>query len=262
LKQIVTITSNLSTNDHILGCVKAQLYSTINNVAVVDVAHNNGVRKQLSSIQNLEFAFPYYPKGTVHLLLLFPSKTEYQDIIFFHFHEQWFVGFNDGLLFKIFGEQSSIQFYTYNIENYPKNELEFYILFTSIAHKICTFTPIEQFAFKTKSISKGVFKNTYIDNNELIGYISYFDTYGNAVSNISETVFKEFVGDKKFKILTKSKLKAISQIHSFYNEVSNGSVIVKFNSAQLLEFAINQDSFEQLLGSTVGDRILIQVSES
>ena len=101
---------------------------------------------------------------------------------------------------------------------------------------------------------------TFVEHQFLKGRVMFIDTYQNAITNISQQVFNEFVADKPFKILYWRK-NFIDHISPNYYEGKEGDEIAVFNENGLLEICMNRAKGAQLLGLKPGSMIMVEKIE-
>jgi hypothetical protein len=94
--------------------------------------------------------------------------------------------------------------------------------------------------------------------NDLIkGNFIYFDSFGNAITNIEKTLFDNTVKGRPFEILfTNYK---ISSISNSYLDVRDGEVLAIFNASNQLEIAMNQGNARDLCGIRPNNSITINI---
>ena len=66
--QIVTLTTDWGYSDYYIGVVKGRLYSTIEDVNVVDITHNIRKYDLLAAAFVVKNACLEYPEGTIHII--------------------------------------------------------------------------------------------------------------------------------------------------------------------------------------------------
>ena len=70
----------------------------------------------------------------------------------------------------------------------------------------------------------------------------YIDDYGNVITNISRTAFKEFGKGRPFEIQLRTSRMSIRKVSEHYEDVQVGKEVAVFNYAGLLEIAMNNHS--------------------
>lgn len=102
--------------------------------------------------------------------------------------------------------------------------------------------------------------------DRIIGKIVYIDSYGNAISNISKESFakgyvmwhSKYQSEPNFKIYVGGPHLVMGMIYDNYTDVEFGADVALFNSAGLLEFAINKGNFSTVEGVEVNCEIMIK----
>ena len=100
------------------------------------------------------------------------------------------------------------------------------------------------------------------NGQSLAGEVIYIDRFGNIVTNIDKSLFKQKKGDQNF-IIHLPRGKKVKQLHQTYSDVNESEVVILFNSSNLLEVAINRadknaiSGASTLLGIKEGDQIII-----
>lgn len=112
---------------------------------------------------------------------------------------------------------------------------------------------------------KNAFSPMAISEPNLIkGHVWHIDGYGNAITNIHQSLFERFGKDVPFILYFKKKDYFIDVISGAYNEVPQGEKVAIFNENGFLEIAINRGAnrstggAEQLFGLHRGDMIRVE----
>jgi hypothetical protein len=100
-----------------------------------------------------------------------------------------------------------------------------------------------------------------IENAAITGSVIYIDSYFNAITNVSKDLFEKVGQGRKFEIFVQSQHNRIDRLSKTYNEVDSGELLGLFNSAGLLEIAINNGYAAQLLNLINGSSIRIKFYE-
>jgi len=96
------------------------------------------------------------------------------------------------------------------------------------------------------------------DEAVIVGSVIYIDSYQNVITNISKELFDKVGRNRRFEILVQSNHYRINKINLTYNETSNGELLAIFNSAQLLEIAINKGNIAELLNLSINSNVRIK----
>jgi S-adenosylmethionine hydrolase len=88
--------------------------------------------------------------------------------------------------------------------------------------------------------------------------VIYIDNYENAVTNVSEAFFREHVRSKAFNISFLTQRHSINKISRSYRDANAGEMLALFNTAGMLEIAINSGKAKSLLGLDVDAHVRIE----
>ena len=105
----------------------------------------------------------------------------------------------------------------------------------------------------------GLHPNINKEQNLIVGQVIYIDNYGNVVSNISKSLFKEIGGDRPFEIRA-GRFKT-RKLFTHYSDVVNysipkenrqfdGSDIALFNTSNFLEIALYRSDLISVGGAS------------
>ncbi|MEM1215546.1 MAG: SAM hydroxide adenosyltransferase, partial [Bacteroidota bacterium] len=93
--------------------------------------------------------------------------------------------------------------------------------------------------------------------NLIRGTVVYVDRFDNVILNIDRDLFQRVGGGRPFQLFFK-RHSPITQLSTHFHEVGIGEILCRFNSANLLEIAINMDKAATLLGLKVEDTVQIE----
>ncbi len=97
-----------------------------------------------------------------------------------------------------------------------------------------------------------------IQEQSLTGHIIYLDSYGNAITNISNQLFNEVGQGRKFEILLVHSQYRITSINTAYLETEPGEILGLFNSLGLLELAQVHGNLAELWALETGTTIKVK----
>jgi len=86
--------------------------------------------------------------------------------------------------------------------------------------------------------------------------VVYVDNFDNVILNIHQELFENIGNSRDFELFFK-RHSPIKKLSTYYHEVPIGEILCRFNSARLLEIAINMDKAATLLGLKVEDTVQV-----
>ena len=228
---IVTITSDLGINNHIISLIKGSLLHIDPMPVIVDISH------EINSFDIIHAAFIVaqswraFPIGTIHIIVVNDLPEAHLDWLIMEREGHIFVMQNNGLCSLIFTDEHAIV-YTLPVFGDP-----FFILPTLLRK----FQPISA-------------------ENRIRGCVLYIDSFDNVITNISKDLFESVCNSRPFKIKMRSHL-PLTEIYRNYSDAPLGEILCLFNSANLLEIAINMGKASTLFGLNPGEIIHIEFEE-
>ena len=262
---IITLTSDYGTKDFFISAVKGAILSELNDTNIIDISHEVTPFHIAEGAYIVKNAYKNFPKKTVHIIAIDTEKQKNKKHIAAHIDDHYFITSDSGILSLMFPQTKAHEIVEINISGEYETELfPTKDIFVKAACHILRGGKLNIIGLQL--ISYRSFKTPLpveINNNKsLVGEIIYIDRYGNLITNIEKDFFKQKKGERNF-IIHLPRGKEITHIHSTYNDVTEGAVLMLFNSSKLLEIAINradknvESGASTLLGIKEGDQIIV-----
>lgn len=243
---IITLTSDWGIKSHYSGIIKGCILSQTPEATIVDITHDIppfNIEQASFIIKN---TYKYYPKGTIHILAINATASIETPHLAILYHGHYFIGADNGIFSLIFNDvpEKIIDIEIFQESDYftfPERDI-----FVGAACHLAKGKPIEELGSVKNSINKKLLFEPVVDSNTIKGIVIYIDAYENAITNISEKLFKKIGKGRPFKILF--GVERISKIHKSYGDLPQIEKIAVFNSLGLVEIAINMANASSLLG--------------
>ncbi len=242
---LITFTTDLGTRDYYLAAIKGAIITHCEGyVPMVDVTHSVksfDIREAAISLRN---SYRYFPEGTIHVVHV-NSTDGGGKLLLAVVEGHYFITFDNGFLSLAFGKTPH-ETYQINEELLEGHSLLYEKAIGRVVNLLLTEYRPADFAQLTTETKSFRLLQPITSRGNIKGIITYIDNYGNAVSNITQQMFQEFIGDRSFTVtLNVGFTKTIS---THYDEVEEGDLVCLFNTAGLLEIAINKGQAKNLLG--------------
>ena len=260
---IITLTTDLGITDHYVGSVKASILRQLADVKIVDITHHVppfNIRHAAFVLRN---CYKDFPQGTIHIVGVDAESKLDAPHIAIYANNHYFIGAENGI-FSLILDVKPDKIVELNITQDSDN-LTFPTkdVFVNAACHIARGGTLEVIGTSksTFSVERSGFKATF-DNNFIRGSIIHVDSYGNAITNIKEDLFKQVAKGRKFTIhLGNRGHYAINKIHKKYTDVLSGEALALFISTGQLEIAMNEGSASSLMGLNLNDIIRIEFDD-
>jgi S-adenosylmethionine hydrolase len=256
---IITLTSDWGLKDYYAGAVKGAILKLLPDARIVDISHQIPAFDLSQAAFIIRNSYPNFPDGTIHILAVnTEAAVDTPHTLVFH-RGHYFIGADNGIFSLLFDETPGqiieidvIQDSDYFI--FPTRDV-----FVKVACHIASGKPIESLGFpKDKVLTKMAFQPV-IQSDLVKGKVIYIDNYENVFINISESLFRSVVKNRKFAITFRSLSYRITEISKSYKDVSQGDMLALFSTSGYLEIAIREGNAGSLLGLKMDQLVTVEV---
>ncbi len=261
LMPVITLTSDWGLHDHYLAAVKGKILATQPGIQIIDLNHSIEPFNLAQAAFILRNAYRQFPAGTVHMVCVNAEITAEQECIAMHSEGHFFVAADNGLPGLLFDDEQKVEYARVNAGNDWQHAFPELEVFVPAACTLAETGQIEKVGGKTAKVNLQVPFRPAIDEAVITGSVIYIDSYQNAITNISRSLFDRIGKGRKFEIFIKSNHYRLSRLNDTYRETPVGELLALFNSAGLLEIAINNGNAASLLGLENGSVIRIKFHE-
>ena len=257
---IITLTTDLGTVDHYVSAVKATILRQLDNANIVDISHDIPSFNIIHAAFVLKNVYQEFPSGSIHIIGVNAETNEDNSHLAVYANGHYFVGTDNGIFSLLLDlKPDKIVEITTTIdsdnENFPVKDV-----FAKAACHIARGGTLEIIGTEIKQFSKEFAKLEALhDKNSIRGSIIHIDHYGNAITNISQRLFKDVAKGRDFTINLGSKEHySLNTIKRKYNEVQAGDAVALFISTDFLTISINNGSASSLMGLHINDTVRIE----
>ncbi|WP_372643906.1 S-adenosyl-l-methionine hydroxide adenosyltransferase family protein [Ancylomarina sp.] len=245
---VITICSDWNGRDYYLGALKGRLLSLCEGAQIVDLSRDIESYNISQAAFIVKNAYHYYPEGSIHIITVNSETSSEQPYVVVHNKGHYFIGTDNGMFNLIFRDQPDEirHLKVGNKENHLLNFPELSVFALAAAH-LYNNGKLSNLGKKAKSLYNMVPIRALIQKDTMIGKVIYIDSYSNAIVNISKDRFYSTLEGRDFEILVQSNQHLITKISPHYNDVPEGDILAIFNSAGMLEIAMNKGELSKLL---------------
>ena len=237
--KIITLTTDFGLRDYSVAAVKGTLYSKCPNATIVDISHFISPFNILETFYILQNSYMHFPKGSIY-----------------------FIGADNGI-FQLLSENCpNVVLYKFDTQPHTPLFSTLYS-FTSVAEQIYKGIPFDHIGTPIEKCNPMSYFKPEVSTDEIFihGMIIYIDHYGNAVSNISRSLFEEIRKGRKFEVIF--NFYSFKKIYNSYSEMNgDGNMMILFNELNLLQCSIYKSDTRSVGGasSLLGINCLDKVS--
>lgn len=264
---VITLTSDMGYRDHYVASVKGSLLKQFPEARIIDVSHHIKPFDIVEASFVLKHAYPDFPAGSIHIIGVSPERNESTEHLIVSADGHYFIGADNGI-FSLLFDRKPDEIVELDIKQ-DRDELTFPTrdLFAKAAAHLARGGTPEVIGRRRQEVKEADLVRPVIEQNVIKGSVIYVDSYGNAITNISRTLFKEIGRGRDFEIQFKKSSFTITRIAQLYSDVHEGERLAIFSSSGLLEIAVNRGApgngggASQLFGIKVNDLIRIEFDD-
>jgi len=257
---IITLTTDFGLKDPYVAEMKAVILSISPNTAIVDITHQIEKFNIRMGAYVLAAASPYFPKGTIHVVVVDPGVGTQRKAILIQTKQGYFIGPDNGVL-TLAAKNQGIE-HVYKITNpklmLPKISNTFHgrDIFAPAAAHLAKGTPPSEFGPEIHKIVTPKFAKITKRKNMLTGEVIHIDGFGNIITNFREKQL-ESMGTKATVNLKLKDIRLKLNLCKAYAEVEAQKPLAIIGSHNFLEISINQGNAAETFKTKVGDKVTL-----
>ncbi|HZU29556.1 MAG TPA: SAM-dependent chlorinase/fluorinase [Candidatus Angelobacter sp.] len=265
-QRMVTLTTDFGLTEHYVGAMKGVIYSINPGVQLVDITNAVQSFDILDGAIAISQAYSYFPKDTVHVVVVDPGVGGPRRPILASIGQYFFVAPDNGVLSLVYEREERVTVRHITSEHY------FHHPISNTFHGRDIFAPVAAY------LSKGVDSNKF--GEEITDYVRFLapkpkatapnfwkglvlktDKFGNLITNFSAKDVPQILNGSAngFK-LTVGKAE-VTKLHSNYGEGAQGELFAILGSAGFLEISANKGAASRLAGADKGSEVTITLAE-
>jgi S-adenosylmethionine hydrolase len=280
---VITLLTDFGNADAFVGTMKGVMLRISPSAQLVDLSHLIPPQDVRQAAFILMTAVPFFPDGTVHLVVVDPGVGSVRRPIAVQTPTAFYIAPDNGVLSYVLVEAESFQARELTNPRYrlPDVSTTFHgrDIFSPAAGHLAAGAPFESLGPELESIELLELPRMEIHSNRIEGEVLRVDHFGNIRTSIqrfsrteTETLTLQplFVADRAStspiaidpaKAWVQSGKLTIEGLSSTFSEVSTGRPLAFVGSEGGLEIAINQGSAAQEYGIRAGDPILLHITD-
>jgi hypothetical protein len=271
---IITLTTDFGIKDHFIANIKGAILTELPQVNIVDISHQISPFNILEAAYIIQNSYKSFPLGTIHIIGVDSELSPENKHLVVKFEGQYFICADNGIMSMACLNIEPEKIFEINIHDKLISNFSVLDVFVKVACHISRGGKLEVIGKsidKIKSV-KNLTPSINESKNQIIGNVIYIDNYGNVITNITKSFFREISKSREFEISVRSY--KFKKIHSKYSDIVNfsideskrnndGQALAIFNSSLNLEIAIyksnpvNFGTAASLMGLNVLDTVTV-----
>jgi hypothetical protein len=250
---IVTLTTDFGLADHFVGVVKGVILSICPQARIVDISHGVAPFAITQAAFLIAQAYRYFPKKTVHVVVVDPGVGTARRPILLEAAGQFFVAPDNGVLAMIYSREKhktrAITNDTFFLKPISQTFHGRDIFAPVAAHLAAGAVPARMGKRIDDYVRPSFEKPQPSGKRSWSGRVLSIDRFGNIVTNFQMDDFPD-VARGPFRVTLGTS--AVDRLAKNYAERRPGQLFMIAGSSGYLEVSINQGSAAQVLGCEIG----------
>jgi S-adenosylmethionine hydrolase len=254
--RIITLTTDFGTSDTYVGIMKGVILSINPKAQIVDLTHAIPPQDIYEAAFSIYAARSYFPKGTIHIIVVDPGVGSDRQAIVSHIDNAFFVCPDNGVLSYLLHSAENTG--AHPIASVAIQNAAYYLpevsntfhgrdIFAPVAAHLSLGVPFDDIGPRVKTLVRLPIPKIDTSGDTLIGQIIKIDRFGNLITNISKGTFEAFLNDDVNYEIRAGNV-SLNRLNSAYADTEIGEPLAIMGSLALLEIAVNGGNAEKQLG--------------
>lgn len=261
-QRMITFTTDFGLTEHYVGVMKGVVYSINPAAQLVDITNAVQSFDILDGAIAIAQAYSYFPKDTIHLVVVDPGVGGQRRPIVVNAGQYMFVAPDNGVLSLVYEREERISVRHITSEHYFRQPV------SNTFHGRDVFAPVAAYLSKgVDAVKFGEEINDYArftapkpkaaGPNSWKGVVLKTDKFGNLITNITPNDIPQiFDGSSQSFKLTAGKAE-VSKLYSSYSAGSPGEIFAVLGSTGFLEISANKGSAARLAAADRGSEVTL-----
>jgi S-adenosylmethionine hydrolase len=264
---VITLLTDFGTEDEYVGLMKGVILSINPSATIVDITHQIDPQDIVQAAFVIHSAHPYFPEGTVHLVVVDPGVGTGRELLILKTKKQFFVAPDNGVLTLLLKEKPPAEFIRLSNPEYylPTVSKTFHgrDIIAPVGARITVGLELKKLGTETdvkKVVCLDNIDASILENGELVGKIIATDHFGNLITNIHSGKLIEFRRQgKEENMRIKIGAHIISRLSDTYEDVEPDTPLALIGSRGYLEISVNKGHAGTILNVCKGDSVRVRV---
>ena len=238
---IITLTTDFGLGDPYLAMMKGVILSINPEARIVDVSHQVRAGSIIQAAALIHEAFPFYPKGTVHVAVVDPGVGSERRLMGMESGGHFFVGPDNGVFWPLIKDFSGSEIIHLTESRYflPSISRTFHgrEVFAPVAAHLSRGVSLKRMGSRLSDPVQLHFPTPQKEGEKLYGQITRVDNFGNLITNIHRRDLESFL--QSFEPVIEVGDLRIKRLRLIYADAEEGEPLALINSSNWLEIAIN-----------------------
>ncbi len=261
---IITLLTDFGTADPYVSAMKGIALSINPAVQLVDITHEVTPHDVAEAGYVLAMSFGYYPRGTVHLVVVDPGVGSARRILAAEVEGQVLMAPDNGLLTMVLATSPPTRLVRVSNSDYFHHPVSMTFhgrdIFAPVAAHLTLGVDLGEMGPAAEEYERLEAATATVSRSAIDGQVIHVDRFGNLVTNITREDIHALHGEQTTALRVHVAAEEISGVSRTYAEVGLGALLAVIGSTGLLEISTNRGSAADVLG--VGRRTHVRVTRT
>jgi S-adenosylmethionine hydrolase len=264
---VISLLTDFGLSDAYVGIMKGVILSKAPDAGIVDISHRISPQDLVRAAYLIDSAYHYFPKGTVHVVVVDPGVGGNRDIIALEAAGYYFLAPDNGVLTRI------LETTTVSSAVTVENRRFFLETVSRTFHGRDIFAPVAAYLVQGGDlrdlgplVAPGDLahlrlpKPRVAKTGEVIGAVIDIDRFGNLITNIDEGLIQGLCKKSGSAVTVHVSRSIIYGLQISYAGVSPGEGLAIIGSRGTLEISVNCGSARDFFPAAIGDTVMVQAA--
>lgn len=247
---LITLTTDFGTQDAYVPAMKGVLLSICPAARLVDITHEIAPQDIMEAGFVLREAVPYFPDGTIHLVVIDPGVGTGRRPVALRHNGQCFVGPDNGIFSLLLGKEPPDALVELDRPDFwrtaePSRTFHGRDIFAPAAAHLAGGCPLNELGSLLPELHTLHWALPIPDEEGIRGWVVHIDHFGNCITNIPAELFQEQRRERPVKCFVGNAV--LRELQPTYGAVDEGDPLLLFGSSGFLEIAVNTGNAATLL---------------
>lgn len=201
---LITLTTDFGTRDAYVAAMKGVLLSLAPQARLVDITHEIRPQDVMEAAFVLREAVPYFPPGTIHLVVVDPGVGTARRAVALRHGAHWFVGPDNGLFTLVLGTERPDELVELNRPEFwrtptPSQTFHGRDIFAPAAGHLAAGRSLQEIGTPLEQLTTLRWMEPSASNESIHGWVVHVDRFGNCITNVSRELFERYRAGRPFK---------------------------------------------------------------
>ncbi|MBI4357945.1 MAG: SAM-dependent chlorinase/fluorinase [Candidatus Omnitrophica bacterium] len=260
----IALLTDFGTRDHYVGSLKAVILKINAKAVIFDITHEVKPQNIREGAFILNSVYPLLPEHSIVVAVVDPGVGSMRQAVCVKTKSGYLIGPNNGIFSLALADEKNFE------TRVIQNDRYFHKPVSATFHGRDIFAPAAAWLSKKnvfRSFGPVIHKihrlclSDVVQSHRFVkGSVVHIDRFGNAITNILRAKVRPLQSSKVLNILVQGRFKA--ELKPSFSIGKRGALIALWNSGDLLELAVREDSAEKMYGLKLGDSVSIQFHRS